>query len=332
MSAGPETEHKRAYWKTRCHNLELSNTLLKAENNVMNIKVASALSNKLDCTSSGYKQARASLDIARRSLSVPHPDLGDIEIPYVDCTLINCSKVPCSSRDLILCTMYENQSIIVKRRPSLFQTVSEYHVLFQLKQVLGIPEPLGIIYKYGESFVVMKVVDSCSQWTTLEDALCLKAFSIMEPSMWKVILVRLWELLDAIHGMGYIHNNVTPSNVVLSVQEDGDIMPYLVGFSLACHHNDVTHMSAKHSKSFHESIHHLPSDVIYGKMPVGFKSDIYCFGSILRKIHTKSLLLPQKDDFWDSVSVLANHCCKTVQNIPFGFALGKIVAETLGTL
>lgn len=213
-------------------------------------------------SSYAYAQGRASLESTRKTVAVPHPDIGDLEVPYIDGPFTNIMKVPVQGKDLILEATKDGEAIILKRRSSLFHAVQEYHGLSQLKGTEGIPEVIGIHHSYCESFVLTKCIASECRHVTLQDAIYWDAFQRVSTKQWRELLYNLYLVVDNIHSLGYIHNNLVASNIVLKVQEES-VLPHLVGFSLLCHTKDAVKLFRKHDKEFAAAIKHFHPDVFF---------------------------------------------------------------------
>ncbi len=99
----------------------------------------------------------------------------------------------------------------------------------------------------------------------------------------------IWQHLDQIHSMGYLHNNLVEENVVPSISDDA--CPYLVDFSLFCHSKDAIKVFHKHDAQFRSTILHLHPDVGFGKTPPSFASNIYCCRWLVMQLHSGFVLL-----------------------------------------
>ncbi len=284
-----------------------------------------------------YAQGRASFDANRGTVSVPHPELGDIDVPLVEGNNFHESlNVPVTAKDLILQGECDgDQTVILKRKQSLFHAISEYHALTKLQDHQGFPKVLGIHHSYNESFVVTEMVPSDCHYVTLQDALYSEAFECTTTVMWKSILFQLWELMDYIHSIGYIHNNIVCNNVILSVT-DKVPSPFLCGFSLFCHPTDAIKVFKMQKPEFAKLIGHFHPDVSNGMMPPCFANDVYCYGKVLQQVHRAFHIFrydsSSKEDrqFWEKVEWLMTQCLHmNCTKVPYGRELAPIVKHSL---
>lgn len=286
-------------------------------------------------SSYAYSQCRASLDASRKTVSIPHPELGEMEIPHINRPFTNCQKVPVPGKDLILQEVYNDVNVILKRCPTLYHAASECHALSKVKGGPGIPHVIGIHHSYNESFVVTQCIPSDFEFISLQDAMYGEAFSLIKVSEWQNLLHKLWQAIDFLHSRGYIHNNLVAANVVISVQKD-ELVPYLSGFSLMCHIKDAIKIFPKHDQNFAKVIGHLHQDVYFGKVTPSFSSDIFCFGQLLGQLHRAFILLkektalPNEQGFWENIRLLASSCSgRLVSDIPYGQSLAPFVKKYL---
>lgn len=275
-------------------------------------------------SSYAYAQCRASLEMTCQSMFLPHPELGEIEVPRVEPILNLHQKIPVASSHDVLCGMLDEAGVLVKRHINIFYAVAECHVMTKLKDIKGIPLVYGVYHKYNNSFVVNKLISPDNPWLSLVDILSSKnVFLSLCVSMWQTFILAVADIVDNIHSKGYLHNNILAQNVILdmsTLETTGDIQPYLCGFSLACHIEDARPLADKHTKEFGQKINHLPAEVCIGKTAASFQSDIYCFGQLLRELECSAKRYGVSDvPFWKKVAELCHYCvCKPLSCTPHG--------------
>ena len=328
----PDLERKIKWLEKEKRKLETKYIYAAQQGGIYKIRRAEELSRFMEDKVSAYafSQARASLDGRRQTVSVPHPQLGEVEVPLINGNFYESLKAPVHSKDLILKSAYGEVEVFLKRRPTVCHAVAEYFALTKLSGSIGFPQIVGMHHAYSETFVVTKAIPTDCEFVTLRDAMYGEVFKHLTVIEWRNIMHGIWQRLDQIHSMGYLHNNLVAENVVLSISDH--VCPYLVGFSLFCHSKDAIKVFHKHDAHFASTISHLHPDVRFGRTQPSFASDVYCYGQLLMQLHRAFVLLmdstcpAETNLFWKRVHSLACLCVKhNPADIPCGRELASVV-------
>ena len=105
---------------------------------------------------------------------------------------------------------------------------------------------------------------------------------------WLFIVNGICSALDFIHGCQHLHNDIKVDNIILSdiSPSTHKLSPILIDFGKACSVKKVKkyNLNVKEQKEYKLYHSHLAPELIEGRIFQNYKTDIYSFGKVLKRI------------------------------------------------
>lgn len=175
----------------------------------------------------------------------------------------------------------------LKENCSKKQLEHEATVMHDIGDHPGVPFLYGICSKNNTYMLIMQCCTYNGNVMTLNDA---TESQKLQCCTWLNVLIKLTEVLSYIHMKGFIHNDLKGNNVVLCIRKQ-TWQPIIIDYGKCV---KVSEAKAKQRSCASDSISvlakkypHIAPEVLCGKTPPSFSSDMYSLGVIFHKINAK---------------------------------------------
>uniref|UniRef100_A0A915KM48 non-specific serine/threonine protein kinase n=1 Tax=Romanomermis culicivorax TaxID=13658 RepID=A0A915KM48_ROMCU len=130
--------------------------------------------------------------------------------------------------------------------PGTFPSPMEWQVLKKYAQSPNCPKTYGFFVKTKHTFIVMQLLGP--NLNELKRKCCLKPQRMSMSCSLKVLMQCLWAI-EGLHGLGYLHRDIKPTNFVVGLGREFENRIYLIDFGLCRYFLDKNGQSRPERKS-----------------------------------------------------------------------------------